>query len=248
MPSKTESGHAINVATFNDLISFVNGYGSAYNPSNEALALPQLQALAASAGTLLDAVYTAQAPYNAAVAAREVAFAPLSKLVTRVMGFLKASGVTPEVYESVLTVARKIKGARASAKPKTVPADGGEEPAVEVKTVSSSQMSYDSREENFGRFIQLLAGIPQYAPNEEELQVPTLTAQGEDLKAKNAAVINASVPLSNARIARDEVLYTPVSGLCDIALTVKSYVMAVFGASSPQYKQISKLRFTKHKI
>jgi len=152
------------------------------------------------------------------------------------------------VYDSVLTVARKIKGARASAKPKPAAPDGEEASVVETKTVSSSQMSYDSREENFARFIQLLAAISQYAPNEEELQVVTLTALDVELKTKNAAVIDADVPLSNSRIARDQVLYAPVTGLCDVAQTAKNYIKAVFGATSSQYKQVSKLRFTKRKI
>jgi len=247
MASKSETGHAINVAHFNDLISFVTGYGSAYNPSNAALALPALQTLAINAGSSIEAINMAIAPYNTAVAAREVTYAPLSKLVTRVMNFLKASGVSEQVYDSVNTVARKIKGGRASAKVSPVIATGDDSTSAEVKQVSSSQMSYDSREENFAKFIQLLAAIPEYAPNEVELQTTTLTELSTELKAKNSAVISAEVPLSNTRIVRNEVLYTATTGLCAIALTVKSYVKAVFGATSPQYKQISKLSFKKIK-
>lgn len=248
MPSKSETGNAINVANFNDLISFVTGYGTAYNPSNSAIALASLQTLADSANSAIHGVNSLIPAYNTAVAAREVAYAPLSKLVTRVMNFLKASGVTPQVYDSVLTVARKLKGVRASAKTTTPSPDDEDNTTVEVRQVSTSQMSYDGREENFDKFIQLLAGIPEYAPNEEELQVATLTTMYTDLNEKNAAIIAAEVPLSNARILRDEVLYTPTSGLCDIALNVKNYVKAVFGATSRQYKQISKLKFTKKKL
>ncbi|MCY1720250.1 hypothetical protein OU798_07840 [Prolixibacteraceae bacterium Z1-6] len=245
MASKSETGHAINVAHFNDLISFVTGYGTTYNPSNAALSLPALQTLATSAGNSIAAINVAVAPYNTAVAAREVMYAPLSKLVTRVMSFLKASGVSQQVYDSVNTVARKIKGGRASAKVAPAVPTGDETTAGEVKQVSASQMSYDSREENFAKFIQLLIAIPEYAPNEVELQTATLTELSTGLKEKNDAVINAEVPLSNARIQRNEVLYTSTTGLCDIALTVKNYIKAIFGATSPQYRQISKLTFKK---
>ena len=34
-------------------------------------------------------------------------------------------------------------------------------------------------------------------------------------------------------------------GMVDTALDVKTYVKSVFGASSPQYKQVSALKFTK---
>lgn len=37
-----ETGHAKNVANFQDLISFCEGYGATYNPSKEALKIPQL--------------------------------------------------------------------------------------------------------------------------------------------------------------------------------------------------------------
>lgn len=245
MPNNGETGHAVNVANFNELISFVNGYGSAYNPANSALTLTALRLLAVGAGTAVEGVNAALPAYNAAVSAREVVFVPLSKLVTRIMLFLKASGVSQQVYDQVNTVARKVKGTRASALIKPEAAGEGEEPKPETKQISASQMSFDSRTENFGKLIQLLSSIPQYNPNEEELKVATLTVLLEDLKVKNSAVVAAEVPLSNARIARNNVLYADNTGLCDIALTVKNYVKAVFGSTSPQYKQISKLKFTK---
>lgn len=245
MPNKSETGHAINVAHFNDLISFVKGYGSAYNPSNAALAISVLETQALNANNSISAVNEALAPYSTAVAAREVAFTPLSKLVTRVMNSLKASGVSQQVYDSVNTVARKIKGTRASAKVASATGIGESDTSTGIKQVSVSQMSYDSRQENFVKFIQLLIAVPQYAPNEVELQTATLTGLSTNLIVKNNDVINAEVPLSNARIARNALLYTETTGLCDIALTVKNYVKAVFGATSPQYKQISKIKFTK---
>lgn len=247
MPNNSETGHAVNVANFNDLILFVTGYGNAYNPSNSSIMLPTLQTLAVSAGNTLEGVNAAIPAYNAAVAAREVLFSPLSKLVTRVMNFLKASGVSAQVYDQVNTVARKVKGTRASAIVKPEPPVEGDEPAPVAKQVSASQMSYDSRAENFGKMIQLLAGIAEYNPNEEDLKVTTLSGVMDGLKAKNNAVIAAEVPLSNARIARNEVLYTETTGLCDVALTVKNYVKAVFSITSPQFKQVSKLKFTKRK-
>ena len=72
-----------------------------------------------------------------------------------------------------------------------------------------------------------------------------LTTYYNDLKAKNAAVIAASAPLSNARITRNDIMYKDTTGLCDIAIDVKSYIKSLYGASSPQYKQISSLKFTK---
>ncbi|NJL76804.1 MAG: hypothetical protein HC892_19090 [Saprospiraceae bacterium] len=106
-------------------------------------------------------------------------------------------------------------------------------------------MSFDSRIDNFDKFVKLLTSVTLYAQNEADLKVTALTAVLTDLKTKNAAVIAAEVPLNNARITRNDVLYKPNTGLVDIALDVKTYIKSVFGASSPQYKKISKIKFTK---
>jgi len=104
-------------------------------------------------------------------------------------------------------------------------------------------MGYDNRVENLYKLLMLLNSIPQYNPNEEELKISTLTALYEDLKAKNTAVVETTTPLSNSRIARNDVMYKPLSGLVDIAFDSKVYIKSVFGPSSPQYKQVSKLEF-----
>jgi hypothetical protein len=44
---------------------------------------------------------------------------------------------------------------------------------------------------------------------------------------------------------RDQLLYGEETGMVDVAMDVKNYVKSVFGAISPQYKQVSRLRFTK---
>ncbi len=43
MASTTETGNAKNVANFEDMISFVTGYGVTYNPSKNSIKLPQLR-------------------------------------------------------------------------------------------------------------------------------------------------------------------------------------------------------------
>ena len=45
-------------------------------------------------------------------------------------------------------------------------------------------------------------------------------------------------PLSNARISRNDILYKANTGLVDIALDTKTYIKSLYGATSPQYKQV----------
>ena len=243
MASNSETGHAKNVANFDTLISFVVGYGATYNPSKPSLKLPALQTLATSAKASINAVNAALPAYSNAVAARETAFAPLSKLITRVLNALKATDTTQEVDESAKTLVRKIQGTRASAKATEEEIAAAKTEGEEIKEISSSQMSFDNRLDNFDKLIKLLASITLYAPNEADLKTTALTTLYNDLKAKNAAVIAATTPLSNARISRNDTLYKPNTGLVDIAFDTKTYIKSIYGATSPQYKQVSGLEF-----
>ena len=243
----TETGHAKNVANFEDLISFCTGYGASYNPSKASIKLPALNTLHTEAVNKLAAVNTALTPWAIAINAREVVFDPLSKLITRVINALDASDVPKQAVDNAKTIARKIQGKRAAPKNTVAPAD----PAVPVeensKNISASQMGFDNRIENMDKFIQLLSAQTGYAPNETELTTTALSNVLTNMKATNTAAINAYTPLSNARIDRNNILYQVETGLVNVAGDVKKYVKSVFGATSPQYKQLSGLKFTQYK-
>ena len=245
IPSTSETGHAKNVANFEDLISFCTGYGTAYNQSNVAIKLTALNTLFTNAKSSLSTINTMLPPWKTAVNAREIIFAPLSKLTTRIVNALDASNVTRQSVADAKTYARKIQGKRASEKVPTL-VDNPETLDYEAqKSISSSQMSFDYRIENLDKLIQLLSSQAGYTPNEADLKITALTTLLADMRTKNTAVINAYAPLSNTRISRNNILYTTGTGLIDIAREVKKYVKSVFGATSPQYKQISGLQFTK---
>jgi len=245
MASNSETGHAKNVANFEDMVSFVTGYGVTYNPSKIAIKLPALNTLLTSAKTSLTATNNAIIPFNNAVNARDIAFAPLSKLVTRIFASLDATDASKQVVADAKTITRKLQGKRASDKITPV-ADNPATPVDETaKSISASQMSFDSRIENFSKLITLLTSEPLYIPNETDVKIVTLNTLLTLLKTTNTAVINATTPASNARISRNKTLYLPVTGLYDIQLEVKKYVKSVFGARSPEYKQISGMKFTR---
>lgn len=248
MAKTSETSHLKNATNFDELIAYVTSYGAAYNPSRASIQLTALKALSDSAKPYLSAVHDALPAYNNAVAARKAAFAPVSKLITRVNNSIKATDTTEQVDESARTLVRKLQGRRATPKKteeeKTTAIAAGQS----VVEISSTQMDYDTRVDNLDRLTKLLSSIPLYAPNEEDLKTTTLTALHDELKVKNTDVVNAEVIVSNARIARNEILYKPLTGLVDIAFDTKTYIKSAFGATSPQYKQISKLKFTKPRL
>ena len=247
MTNTSETGHAKNVTNLESLITSIIALETSYNPSRDSIKLTSLQTLLTASTESLNAVNIAQAAYSNAVAARKVAFEPFSKLITRVMNSLKASGASTQVVQSARTIVRKLQGRRASAKITEEEKKALEAEGKEVNQISASQMSFDNRIENFDRLIMLLSSIPLYNPNEAELKVEALKALHNQLKEKNTEVILPIVQLSNSRIARNKILYNENTGLVDVALDSKTYIKSIFGATSPQYKQISKLRFIRPK-
>ena len=235
MASISETGHANNVANLESLILSATAFGTSYNPSKESLKLSSLQTLLSASKDSLNATNIAQSAYSNAVSAREAAFEPFSKLITRVNNALKASDTTVQVDESAQTIVRKLQGRRASAKITDEEKKALEAEGKEVNQISATQLSYDSRLENLDKLIMLLESVPLYSPNEEDLKVESLKTLQADLRIKNNDVVVASIQLSNARIARNEILYKPLTGLIDVAFDFKVYIKSVFGATSPQY-------------
>ena len=241
--SVSEVGHAKNVANFADLISYCTAYGSTYNPSKAALQLTALNTLLTSAQTELANVTTAKNTFNTVTGDRQLTFEPLKPLATKVFNYLSVTDATSETIADAKTINNKLQGKRTGTTAENPPTEGENQ----NNTVSVSRQSYDMLTENFASFVDLVSSVPSYTPNETELTTASLTAYLGELQTANTNVINAEVAYSNARISRNSVLYSENTGLVDIASDVKKYVKAIFGATSPQYKQISGIKFTKPK-
>ncbi|OFY26396.1 MAG: hypothetical protein A2275_05260 [Bacteroidetes bacterium RIFOXYA12_FULL_35_11] len=259
MSTNHESGHAINIANMELLASICVEHGESFNPSKSILKLDSVNPLIATAKTTLEDLKEKFTNYTKAVDAREELFEPLSKFVTRLMNSLASSDAPEKTTEDAKTISRKIEGQRATKKSKNaldafiesthkVSADieNTTNPAeVAHKEISASQMSFDNRVDNFEKLVSLLASETGFAPNEADLKVTALNVKLSDLKAKNSAVVSCFAKLSKSRIERNKILYDEKKGLYEVAMEIKAYIKSVFGATSPEYKQVSKIKFTK---
>lgn len=245
MAAQFETGHAKNVANFNSVVSFCQGYGSTYNPALAAIQLSNLQTLAASALTALEECKSKQLDYDQAVDARMLAFAELRPLSQKIVYALKASGAPALNVEGAMTIYRKIQGRRKTAKEDSpdTGVDSGTTPGQEQQYISVSQLSFDNVLANFSALVSLVTKVPAYQPNETALQVSSLTTYIAALQAANLQVVNAYTDWSNVRISRNDLLYGNPSGLVAVAGQVKNYVKSIYGLQSPQYKQLSGLQF-----
>ncbi|MEI8203702.1 MAG: hypothetical protein WCH34_11850 [Bacteroidota bacterium] len=247
MTKASETGHAKNVAHFGDLIIYLITLGTAYAPVKPSLLIAALQTKFTSAKDALSAINALLPDWSNAINAREIVFSPLSKLITRVVAAVEASDVSIQFINDVKFYARKLQGKRATPKKATIADDPSTPEDESQKSISASQMSFDNRIENMDKLIDLLSSQSNYNPNEDDLKVASLTILHTSMKTTNTAVITTSSPLSNARINRDVILYHKVTGLVKISKEVKAYVKSVFGATSPQFKLVSKFKFTTPK-
>ena len=243
MASTSETGHAKNVANFEDFISFIIAYGATYNPTKAILKLLNLNAIFVQAKADISNVMSKSVAFNNTSNVRATLFEPLQRLSTRLVQALSSTDATKELLKDAKSTNRKIQGKRAKAI--ETPTDPN---APAPTNISASQQSYDQLIEHFTRLIEILK-TPEanYAPNENDLKIVTVVALLTALKTANTNVTNAYTGISNARIARDKTLYKEKTGMYDVTLDVKNYVKSLYGISSPEFKQLSKIKFSKPK-
>ena len=240
MPSTSEVGHAKNVANLQKLteqvITFTN-----YNPPVENLKIVNLQALYTAASIKLTDVEDKRHANKNAITLRQSAFENLKSTSTKIINHLEILGLPQGTIDQAKSLNRIIQGGQ---KKTTTPPDENGQPAP---TVSISRQSYTQQAENFGILLQLLATIPSYAPNEDDLKLVNLNAYKDSLVSSTQSVDQTEAELNTKLIERDNLLYADGTGLYSIAQNVKKYVKSLYGATSPEYANVSNIQFTSRK-
>lgn len=251
MASTTETGHAKNVANFQNLVNAVTDMGAAYQPTNALIKLSALSTQLGSCKAANSAVKTPLANYNRDVSDRTALFKPLNKLVTRLLAMFRDTDALKQVKDFAKTTADKIRGSNAKAKEETPPPPANEDPTTphgemaEERKHSTSQRSFVMMADNFETFIGILSAEPSYKPAEEDLSVATLQAMLSEMQKLNNDTDLAFKALKKVRSERNTALYASKTGLVDVALAVKNYVLGAFGTSDERYKSIKGLKFTR---
>ncbi len=236
MASVSETGHAVNLGNFNDLIAKALGIGTKYVPSNPALKVANLQTQAAAAKTVHDDLGTKRSALAMAINTRQSAFEGLKKKATRVVNSFR-SAITDEAARGDLaTINKKIQSAR---KPKVDPAN------LTAKVISTSQQSFDQQKDHWKELIAFLQQYPLYAPNEADLKLTALQAIVTQMEAAENAYNPVETAYQNALMARNTAFYGDVTGLVATSKLVKSYVKS--SATAEQFKVVNKIAFRTFK-
>ena len=238
--STSETGHAKNVANLQKLTEQIKVY-SLYNPPVDNLKIVNLQTLYADASTKLIEVEDKRHANKNAITLRQSAYENLKSTCTRIVNQLDILGLPQGTLDQAKSLNRVIQGGQ---KKSTTPLEEGKEAP---KTVSTSRQSYTQQAENFGILLQLLSTIPSYTPNEDDLKLSNLTTFQTSLVSSTQVVDQTEAELNNKLIERDQLLYADGTGLYTIAQNVKKYVKSLYGATSPEYTNVSAIKFTTPK-
>jgi len=242
MSKQFETGNAKNVANLQKLTEQVAVYTN-YNPAVESLTVASLTQLYNNASTALASVKEARNNNKNAIHKRQEDYETLKPLTTRIINQVEILDVSKGVLNQAKSLNRLIQGKPRKKRPTNTNQENQE---TVPNTISTSRQSYTQLADNFTKLLQLLGSIDTYNPNIVELKTPELTAYLEKLTLNTKEVDHTLAELNAKLIGRNKMLYADSNGLYAVAQNVKKYVKSLYGASSPEYAAISKIKFTTH--
>ena len=184
--------------------------------------------------TLTTALATAAGLINA----RDITFAPFSKLITKVINNFNSTSASAQAKKDAKGLADKIRGFGV----KVVKlADGTPDPAH----ISTSHQSFVNKADTFNQLVTFLSLDSNYAPNETAIKIVTLQALYTIMKGQNDGIGAVIAPVDGARLTRNHALYDAGTGMVDIALKAKNYVKGLYGARSAEAGLVTRIKFTR---
>jgi hypothetical protein len=126
----------------------------------------------------------------------------------------------PQTVADARTMSRKIFGKRLSQDRAPLPAESEETPKTKRR---ARGLDYESLTSHFAKLLETVAASPRYKTNEQDLSVDALKKQLTALQKHNSSVIEATVAWKNARIKRNEILYTLDRNLYDSGQSLQIY-------------------------
>ncbi len=237
----SQTGYDMNLANFRTGITHCTYFGTGYNPANTILTLMAMNMLAGKCQTGLNDLRNALPVMKDKMGDRAEVFAETMLMLTRIVAAHAASSTNKALKAEVKGFVRQMRGRRAKALPKT---PDGEPTEAQISAVNTG---YEDRASDFASILATLTTDTEYKTNQNDLKLTALTARLTLLQDANAGVRNAKAPVDNARAARDADFYLNPVNLVDTALLMKQEVKSTYGIKSPQFKQVSGLRFWRPK-
>jgi hypothetical protein len=235
MASVSETGHNKNVANFASAIQVLVEMGSLYNPTNPNLLLANLNPVKTNLGGTITFLNNKKPIYKNAVADREILIAQLPSRLTMSLNYAKSTNISQTDKENLSSQVKKMRGDK---KAKVVNPE-----TAEGDSISTSQMSYDSRIANFDTYISQLSSLAEYNPNETVIQIADFQDYHQKLTNSSTLVNSAGNELITGRKNRNNILYNDQINVIQLMRDIKAYLKSLGSAAEPYYKAIVKLQF-----
>lgn len=235
MASTSETGHSKNIANFSTAIQVLVEMGGIYNPTNTNILIPNLNTVKAGLGNVITFLNNKKPIYKNAVADREILIAELPARLTMSLNFAKSTNISKTDKENLASQVKKMRGDRKTAivNPDTAGTD----------TISTSQMSYDSRIANFDTYISQLSSHSEYIPNETVITISNFQDYHQKLISSSSVVNSSANELITGRKNRNDLLYNNQTNVLQLVRDIKAYLKSLGTAGEPYYKAITKLQF-----
>lgn len=237
-----ESGHAKNVANFEQTIIILTALGAVYNPPQALITPAALQTKLTESKAALAAVDTLQAGKKIATDEVQAEFEDLYKFVVNVK-----RNAEVELNDAAFTAdLQSLVNKFASAGRKTGLTDDPATPEDESRSpVSTSQRSRDNQIAHLADIVELLRLKNYKSVGTPELSIAAIETRIAALTDKNNASKTASINLGSGEDARDAVLYNDDDGIPKLVKLIKTQLAIKPGKQSAAYQQIAALEFTK---
>lgn len=234
MSSKSETGHAVNIANFRIIIYRCTQFGADYNPPNPDITIPVMTTKCNAAETLhsfyLKKLEDTKLPVNN----RQILFKKLDKIAVRTQYLYECTKASLQAQKNTKSLVRKITACNVHIPklPNNIP---------DPNYVSNCQQGFVNKVDNFQQLIELYKTDTNYSPNETALTIPSLETLLNDLKSANNEVHKRSIIEQKHLIERNHALYDLGIGLIDISLACKNYVRSLYGPKSPEAKSVTSI-------
>ena len=252
-----ETGHPVNVTSWDGITEEVVGFGGNYAPTAVDLQVASILNLQTQLHQVMldyEATYTL---LGETINQRQEVFEDLMVRSMLIVSGAIACGADKKLIAEMRAVLRKLRGQRSkmikeeeaeTPTPETMleaAPDAGSELAKIVKK-SVSQRSYSNLTEHYRRLVEYVKLVPGYAANEANMTIVSLDALGNDAETATKQVFKHKATLENTRAMRDKLLYRSVTGAVYVADRIKHYVKTRFGLHSAEYAAVARYHFKKY--
>ncbi|RYY86953.1 MAG: hypothetical protein EOO15_13190 [Chitinophagaceae bacterium] len=238
--SQHENSHSRNLAALRNARTINLSLGAdRYKPVKSFIQNDELLAYCDGCDAVLTRVHGGELDFETATSTRQDAFEGIEKYGTRIVNTLEACGAPAHVVDTARGYVGKLRGERAG-KPEPASSDA---PAGDIRNqISVSQKSYDGREANFRKLVELCRHHhTHYTPNEDDVNLPAIESRAEKLHDSNLKVREAAAVYSGALVERDRLLYHDGTGLVARMEAIRAYYVSAFGSDSAERKRLNGL-------